>query len=131
MEQTAGYDSSADIWSFGITLLELAHGHAPFAKFAPMKVLLMTLQNPAPTLEDKGGKHFSKVGGLHGRGEGEAEGGRCIDGLARLPAWLADVCRGCRAGDGSSTWPPPYMGGWRWDWVAACTPRPVRQGAAR
>ena len=26
-----------------------------------MKVLLMTLQNPPPSLEDKGKKHFSKV----------------------------------------------------------------------
>jgi hypothetical protein len=40
----------------------MCHGHAPFAKFPPMKVLLMTLQNPAPTLEDKGKRHFSKVG---------------------------------------------------------------------
>jgi hypothetical protein len=43
-------------------MLEMAHGHAPFAKFPPMKVLLMTLQNPPPTLDDKGKKHFSKVG---------------------------------------------------------------------
>ncbi|KAF6263987.1 hypothetical protein COO60DRAFT_266714 [Scenedesmus sp. NREL 46B-D3] len=62
MEQTDSYNSAADIWSFGITMLELANGHAPFAKFPPMKVLLMTLQNPPPQLDDKQGrKHFSKA----------------------------------------------------------------------
>ncbi|KAA1468513.1 kinase-like protein [Dentipellis sp. KUC8613] len=51
------YDSSADIWSFGITALELAQGRAPRSRESPKAVLLQTVQDAPPTLDREGGVH--------------------------------------------------------------------------
>lgn len=60
MEQLHGYDYKADIWSFGITAMELANGAAPFADYEPIKIMYLILESPPPKLEDTGDKKFSK-----------------------------------------------------------------------
>jgi len=51
MEQMRGYNEKADIWSVGITALELAKGYAPYAKYAPMQILIKTIREPPPSIK--------------------------------------------------------------------------------
>jgi serine/threonine-protein kinase OSR1/STK39 len=49
-ENNAGYGFKADIWSFGITAIELVKGAPPLIDYPPMKIILMIRNSDPPQL---------------------------------------------------------------------------------
>jgi len=60
--QEVGYNEKADLWSLGITCLELAEGKPPYSNIHPMRAIFMIPSRPPPKLTEpeKWSKEFNE-----------------------------------------------------------------------
>ncbi|VEL37634.1 unnamed protein product [Protopolystoma xenopodis] len=66
------YDARSDLWSLGITAIEMAEGRPPLCEMHPMRALFLITRNPPPRL--KHGPRGGGAGGIGGRGGGGGGG---------------------------------------------------------
>lgn len=53
LKEEEGYTEKADVWSLGITAIELALGAAPYSNLYPLEVIVKIVNSPPPQLPDE------------------------------------------------------------------------------